>query len=200
MLQIKASTNVWVSFMNCQTHCDREAATNMVPTRCLKKKSRTFQDHFPGLFAHYNLESSLNGPCSSRSICALARDIILFNDFMNPFPSYSYKTTNGCFPTAWGRQPTFSDTQDFSFNHRDASILRESRLVTHYKAVVYPWECWNKFFGGGMPFLTPTNQYWEGRWPSGRADVSEPGGPGFNSLSQQPQVIAHQHWARWITA
>ena len=35
--------------------------------------------------------------------------------------------------------------------------------------------------------------YREGRWPSGRADVSEPGGPGFDSSSRQPQVVAHQH-------
>ena len=40
----------------------------------------------------------------------------------------------------------------------------------------------------------------KGRWPRGRADVSEPGGPGFDSSSRQPQVVAHQHWARWITA
>ena len=33
----------------------------------------------------------------------------------------------------------------------------------------------------------------EGRWPRGRADVSEPGGPGFDSSSRQPQVVAHQH-------
>ena len=39
-----------------------------------------------------------------------------------------------------------------------------------------------------------------GRWPRGRADVSEPGGPGFDSSSRQPQVVAHQHWALWITA
>ena len=36
-----------------------------------------------------------------------------------------------------------------------------------------------------------------GRWPSGGADVSEPGGPGFDSSSWQPQVVAHQHWTRW---
>ena len=41
---------------------------------------------------------------------------------------------------------------------------------------------------------------WEGRWPSGRVEASEPGGPGFDSSSRQPQVVAHQHWARWITA
>ena len=34
---------------------------------------------------------------------------------------------------------------------------------------------------------------WEGRWPRGRVDVSEPGGPGFDSSSRQPQVVAHQH-------
>ena len=39
-----------------------------------------------------------------------------------------------------------------------------------------------------------------GQWPSGRVDLSEPGGPGFDSSSRQPQVVAHQHWARWITA
>ena len=33
----------------------------------------------------------------------------------------------------------------------------------------------------------------EGRWPRGRVDVSELGGPGFDSLSRQPQVVAHQH-------
>ena len=38
----------------------------------------------------------------------------------------------------------------------------------------------------------------EGQWPSSRTDVSEPGGPGFDSLSWQPQVVAHQHWARQI--
>ena len=27
-----------------------------------------------------------------------------------------------------------------------------------------------------------------------RVDVSEPGGPGFDSSSRQPQVVAHQHW------
>ena len=27
----------------------------------------------------------------------------------------------------------------------------------------------------------------------GRVDVSEPGGPGFDSSSRQPQVVAHQH-------
>ena len=31
------------------------------------------------------------------------------------------------------------------------------------------------------------------QWPSGRADFSEPGGPGFDSSSRQPQVVAHQH-------
>ena len=40
----------------------------------------------------------------------------------------------------------------------------------------------------------------EGQWPSGRVVFSEPGGPGFDSTSWQPQVVAHQHcWARWIT-
>ena len=34
---------------------------------------------------------------------------------------------------------------------------------------------------------------WEEQWPSSRADVLEPGGPGFDSSSQQPQVVAHQH-------
>ena len=29
----------------------------------------------------------------------------------------------------------------------------------------------------------------ERQWPSGRADVSEPGGPGFDSSSRQPQVV-----------
>ena len=33
----------------------------------------------------------------------------------------------------------------------------------------------------------------EGRWLRGRADVSEPGGPGFDSSSHQPQFVAHQH-------
>ena len=33
----------------------------------------------------------------------------------------------------------------------------------------------------------------EGRWPRGRADVSEPGGPGFDSSPRQPQDDAHQH-------
>ena len=33
----------------------------------------------------------------------------------------------------------------------------------------------------------------EERWLKGRADVSEPGGPGFDSSSRQPQVVAHQH-------
>ena len=40
----------------------------------------------------------------------------------------------------------------------------------------------------------------EGQWPSGRVDFSEPRGPGFDSSSRQPQVVAHQQWARWITA
>ena len=40
----------------------------------------------------------------------------------------------------------------------------------------------------------------EGQWPSGRVVALEPGGPGFDSSSRQPQVVAHQHWARWITA
>ena len=34
----------------------------------------------------------------------------------------------------------------------------------------------------------------EGQWPSGRADFSEPGGPGFESSSRQPQIFAHRHW------
>ena len=33
----------------------------------------------------------------------------------------------------------------------------------------------------------------EGCWPSGRADVLEPGGPELGSSSRQPQVAAHQH-------
>ena len=37
----------------------------------------------------------------------------------------------------------------------------------------------------------------EGQWS--RADFLEPGGPGFDSLSRQPQVVAHQHWAGRIT-
>ena len=36
----------------------------------------------------------------------------------------------------------------------------------------------------------------EGQWPGGKADVSEPGGPGFDSSSRQPQVVAHQYRAR----
>ena len=48
--------------------------------------------------------------------------------------------------------------------------------------------------------LGRVSSLWEGRWPSGRANVSEPGGPGFDSSSRQPQVVAHQHWASWITA
>ena len=39
----------------------------------------------------------------------------------------------------------------------------------------------------------PYGLYREGRWPTGRADVLEPGGPGFDSSSGQPQVVAHQH-------
>ena len=34
----------------------------------------------------------------------------------------------------------------------------------------------------------------EGQWPSGRVEASEPGGPGFDSSSRQPQVVAQQHW------
>ena len=33
----------------------------------------------------------------------------------------------------------------------------------------------------------------EGQWPSGRVDFSEPGGPGFDSSSRQPQVISIEH-------
>ena len=54
----------------------------------------------------------------------------------------------------------------------------------------------SQLFGLGNTVTTSL----EGRWPSGRADVSEPGGPGFDSSSRQPQVVAYQHWARWITA
>ena len=40
---------------------------------------------------------------------------------------------------------------------------------------------------------------WEAKWPSGRVDFSEPKGSGFESSSRQQQVVAHQHWVRWIT-
>ena len=42
----------------------------------------------------------------------------------------------------------------------------------------------------------------EEQWPSGKGDVSEPGGPGFDSSirSRQPQVVAHQHLARRVVS
>ena len=40
------------------------------------------------------------------------------------------KGMDGCFPTASGRQSTFSNILDLSFSHSDASISRKSRLVT----------------------------------------------------------------------
>ena len=39
---------------------------------------------------------------------------------------------------------------------------------------------------------TWNNKNMEWQWLSGKADVSEPGGPGFDSSSRQPQVVAHQ--------
>ena len=38
----------------------------------------------------------------------------------------------------------------FSLSHSDASIF-EKILFSHYKAVVYPWECWSKFLVVGCP-------------------------------------------------
>ena len=48
--------------------------------------------------------------------------------------------------------------------------------------------------------MWPLDNNGEGQWPRGRVVASEPGGPGFDSSSRQPQFVAHQHWARWITA
>ena len=41
--------------------------------------------------------------------------------------------------------------------------------------------------------ISDGNKSGEGQWPSGRVDFSEPGGPGFDFLSRQPQAVAHQH-------
>ena len=46
---------------------------------------------------------------------------------------------------------------DLPFSQSDASISRKSRPGTILKAAVYPGESWEWVFGGGMPFLTPTN-------------------------------------------
>ena len=66
---------------------------------------------------------------------------------------------DGCLPTARGRQPTFSNTRDFSFSHSNASIL-EKILFSHHQELpdgdrqlsIYG----NVGAGGGMPFQ-PTN-------------------------------------------
>ena len=54
---------------------------------------------------------------------------------------------NGFFPTALGRQSTFSNVfLDLLFSHNDASISRKSRPVTILRAAVYPWESRSEFF------------------------------------------------------
>ena len=67
---------------------------------------------------------------SRHIIIIISLTSILFQD--------SIKGMDGCFPTASRRQPTFSDTRDFSFSHSDASISRTSHSVSIRQLVVYP--------------------------------------------------------------
>ena len=61
--------------------------------------------------------------------------------------------------------------------------------MSAYRQVKYP----KKLRRGRVKLFSPDSRLQEGRWPRGRVDVSEPGGPGFDSSSRQPQVVAHQH-------
>ena len=57
----------------------------------------------------------------------------------------SIKGIDSCFPTALGRQSTFSNILGplvYISHSSEASISRKSRLVTILKAAVYPW-IWN---------------------------------------------------------
>ena len=71
------------------------------------------------------------------------------------------KSMDGCFPTALGRQPTFSNILGpLIYSHSDASISRKSCLFTILKAAVYPWECWSKFLAAGCPSShQPSNKF-----------------------------------------
>ena len=66
----------------------------------------------------------------------------------------------------------------------DLYFAKRERFV---KSVLYP--AWLAVFGAA----TQESEFREVQWPSGRADFSEPGGQEFDSLSRQPQVVAHQH-------
>ena len=81
----------------------------------------------------------------------------------------SIKGMYGCFPTALGRQSTFSNFWDLLFSHSDASISRKSRLVTILKAAVYPWECWSEFLVAGCS--SATNQLGLGKRSWNREDL-----------------------------
>ena len=67
-----------------------------------------------------------------------------------PFSSKINQVMDGCFSTAWGRQPTFSDTRDVSFSHSDASISRKTVSI-RWLSIQYPWECWSEFLVAGCP-------------------------------------------------
>ena len=45
-------------------------------------------------------------------------------------------------PNSISKQPT--SMLEFLFSHSDASIF-EKIPFSHHQAVVYPWECWNKY-------------------------------------------------------
>ena len=56
------------------------------------------------------------------------------------------KGMDGCFLTAYGSQPTSSNTSILRFlvSHNDISISRKSCLVTiRQLSNDHPWECWN---------------------------------------------------------
>ena len=76
---------------------------------------------------------------------------------------------DGCFPTALGRQSTFSNKVPFS----------------HHKAAVYPWESWSKFLVAGCPSSHQPTRI--------REETLESGGPLQRKLNFRLRTLKTQY-------
>ena len=91
--------------------------------------------------------------------------------------------SDGCFPTALGRQPTFSNT----------SVMRIISF-SHHQEVVCPWE-FKASFGGQMAFLTPFRhglgeRCWKLHTSSTVVEILPP----YRKYIQKSRLWA---WGRW---